>query len=190
MKNTTPLHGVLILLCITLCLTLVSCAGMPKAPQPGDLTGAEQLERIKTLVGTWYPSDGGEDADPIAIYRLSANDNSVVERLFPNQKKEMVTMYFLNDGELTLTHFCALSNQPTMVAEPGKAGEIWFRFKGITNLGDRNNQPTCTSTACSSMKTPTEWTPPGSFGKGIRKKSSVSFRWCDASQRKSRHDSA
>ena len=139
MKNTAPLHGVLILLCITLCLTLVSCAGMPKAPQPGDLTGAEQLERVKTLVGTWYPADGGEDADPIAIYRLSANDNSVVERLFPNQKKEMVTMYFLDDGDLTLTHFCALSNQPTMVAEPGKAGEIWFRFKGITNLGDRNN---------------------------------------------------
>ncbi len=138
-KSTNP-RGVLFLFCILfLCCSLVSCSGLPKAPGPDDLTGAEQMERVKSLVGTWYPADGEPDADPIAIYRLSANDNSVVERLFPDQMHEMVTMYFINDGELTLTHFCSLSNQPTMVAEPGTKDEIWFRFSGITNLGDRNN---------------------------------------------------
>jgi len=86
------------------------------------------------MVGEWYLTEGAADDGPIVIYRMSANSSALVERLFPDQNTEMVTMYFMDRGRLTLTHFCALGNQPTMIAIPGSDDLIQFNFLSATNL--------------------------------------------------------
>lgn len=92
------------------------------------------------MAGTWYLADASEEDAPTAIYRVVANETAVEERLFPGQAKEMITMYFIDDGRLTLTHFCALGNQPTMAAVAGDDDEINFEFVAITDLDSPASQ--------------------------------------------------
>lgn len=99
-----------------------------------ELSADQQLELVKQLEGTWYRTDEDQQT-PIAIFEGLANGTAMLERLFPGEDKEMVTMYFVDDGALKLTHFCALGNQPTMVAGPGSADQIDFGFQSITSLG-------------------------------------------------------
>lgn len=119
-------------------MTLTSCRSSPKASDAAEQTASDsgnaQFERVKSMVGDWYLVDADPGDGPTATYRLSANETAVVERLFPGERKEMVTMYFVDDGRLKLTHFCALGNQPTMGAIPGPENEVEFEFLGITNL--------------------------------------------------------
>ena len=97
-------------------------------------TGEKQFEKMKSLVGEWYMAESGESDGPVVIYHMSANNTALVERLFPGNSHEMVTMYFIDRSRLALTHFCALGNQPTMIAKPGNEDKIQFDFLSATNL--------------------------------------------------------
>ncbi len=118
--------------------TIVGCQSSPEpAGTKSDqaMTDAtRQLEQVKAMAGTWHLVDAGAEDAPTAIYRVVANETAVEERLFPGQAKEMITMYFIDEGRLTLTHFCALGNQPTMAAVSGPEDQIHFEFMGITDL--------------------------------------------------------
>ncbi|MAC19046.1 MAG: hypothetical protein CMJ23_05080 [Phycisphaerae bacterium] len=114
---------------------LASCHSTPEPSSKATMADANpQFERVKSMIGDWYLVDAEPGDAPTATYRLSANETAVVERLFPGQRKEMVTMYFIDDGRLKLTHFCALGNQPSMGAIPGDDDVVEFEFIGITNL--------------------------------------------------------
>ena len=57
------------------------------------------------------------------------------ETLFPGSDHEMVTMYHLDNGDLVLTHYCMMGNQPRMRAEPNnEVNRIVFNFIGGSNL--------------------------------------------------------
>ena len=126
--------------------TLGGCQSGPESTSPDhaahadDANAARQLEQVKAMAGTWYLADAEDGDAPTAIYRVVANETAVEERLFPGQAKEMITMYFIDEGRLTLTHFCALGNQPTMGAVDGDADEINFGFIGITDLASPTSQ--------------------------------------------------
>ena len=115
-----------------------SCANLADASSSlagdGQLTAEQQLDLVTQLEGTWYRTDQDKQT-PVAIFEGLANGTAMLERLFPEQEKEMVTMYFVDDGVLKLTHFCALGNQPTMVAVPGSSEQLDFGFLSITSLG-------------------------------------------------------
>ena len=49
-----------------------------------------------------------------AEYRVAANGSVVVERNFPDTPKEMISVYHDRGGKLSMTHYCALANQPQM----------------------------------------------------------------------------
>ena len=90
-------------------LFLASCQAAPeKLKTSTNPEASRQFEQVKLLVGDWYRTDTAEGDAPTAIYRLSVNETTIVERLFVGKPREMVTMYFMDDGQLTLTHFCAL----------------------------------------------------------------------------------
>ena len=110
-----------------------SCASMHRAPAPMD--GAPHFEQMTTMVGEWYRIDGEPGDGPVMTYELAANGSAVVERLFPGMEKEMVTMYYMDGDRLMLTHYCALGNQPSMVATAGDEALVEFDFNGASNLG-------------------------------------------------------
>lgn len=106
-----------------------------------------QFEKIKSLVGDWYLTGGNQlgkelEPDPEApflTYATSAAGNCVIEKLFAGQTKEMTTVYFLDNGQLSMHHYCSLGNQPSMVAMPSAGDEIVFQLLAVGNMSDPND---------------------------------------------------
>ena len=93
----------------------------------------QQFEQVRALVGEWDME--GADADgPEVVYAETAAGSAVVETLFPGAAHEMVTVYFLDGDHLTVTHYCAAGNQPTLVAVPAVGDRIDFEFLRCSNL--------------------------------------------------------
>ena len=99
-------------------------------------TGSGEFERMKELAGVWEgTSNMSNPGEKVRVeYRLSSGGSSIVETLFPGTPHEMVTVYFDNEGLLTLTHYCALRNQPMMRLAKADAQNLTFLFAGGTNM--------------------------------------------------------
>ena len=95
------------------------------------------LEKLKKLAGTWVEADkDGKPTDKVvSVIKVTAAGSAVQETLFPGQAMEMVSLYHLDKGDLVMTHYCALGNQPRMKADPkSPANQLKFLFAGGTNL--------------------------------------------------------
>lgn len=127
------------LLTAATCLTL----GLSALPTQDaeDATRAERdFARIKAMAGEWSGAtdDGAFVGD--YEYRVTAAGSAVMEIIFKGTDHEMLTVYHMEDGELVLTHYCALGNQPHMHAQPGTdEGTIQFAATHVSNLGAENN---------------------------------------------------
>jgi hypothetical protein len=77
------------------------------------------FEQIKTLIGTWHGTRKAYDGDETitARYSLTAKDTAVMEQLYPDTPKEMVSVYTQDGHDLVMTHYCMLGNQPRMRAQ-------------------------------------------------------------------------
>lgn len=102
------------------------------------------LEPLKKLAGTWTGKagpGGGQAMDATVTYRVTASGSAVEETLFPGTPMEMISMYTVEKGGLTLTHYCASGNQPRMRAKSGGArNELAFDFAGGANIDPAKDQ--------------------------------------------------
>lgn len=95
------------------------------------------LEKLKKLAGTWVEADkDGKPTDKVvSVVKVTAAGSAVHETLFPGQPMEMVSIYHLDKGDLVMTHYCSLGNQPRMKADPkAPANQFRWVFAGGTNL--------------------------------------------------------
>lgn len=101
----------------------------------------KQFDAIKSLVGTWEGYEEGKRNQPVVIsYELSGGGSVVVEKIFKDTPKEMVTAYHQNGDKLMLTHYCMLKNQPRMAAaRSDDANKINFRFIDGTNMNAKKD---------------------------------------------------
>jgi hypothetical protein len=130
-----PTHFATLFLCILALAADASAAGPDVKPSP---VAAEQFESLKKLAGDWVES-GKASGPVVASYRVTAAGSAVEETLAPGTDHEMITMYHLDGGDLVMTHYCTLGNQPHMKAEPnGDAKRMVFKFVGGTNLASEN----------------------------------------------------
>jgi hypothetical protein len=51
----------------------------------------------------------------------------------------MVSVYFDNKGQLTMTHYCALRNQPRLKLQKADAQNLYFMFAGGTNIDPKKD---------------------------------------------------
>ncbi len=105
--------------------------------KPTTATNSALFEKLKSLVGTWVEADkDGKPTDKVAsIVRLTAGGSAVHETLFPGDAMEMVSVYHLDKGDVVMTHYCMLGNQPRMKADPSSTTKkIQWNFAGGTNL--------------------------------------------------------
>jgi hypothetical protein len=111
-------------------------AAEPAAPAPVDAKAA--FERLKSFAGEWQGQAGhGAQTFPATVtYRLASGGTAVMETLMPGTPHEMVSMYHLDAGELVMTHYCAMGNQPKMKLDPKASTKdaLKFVFTGGTNL--------------------------------------------------------
>jgi hypothetical protein len=87
--------------------------------------GSAAFERMKTLVGKWSadsPMMGRMNTE----FRLIAGDSVIEERFAGGTPMEMLSVYHDVNGELTMTHFCMLRNQPRMKLAKSSGDSLTF----------------------------------------------------------------
>jgi hypothetical protein len=103
------------------------------ASAPADGKGA--LERLKALAGEWQGTAESVGGPPAAArYEVGSGGTIVRELLFPGTDHEMMSVYHLVDGQLVVTHYCMLGNQPRMKLKAADGDDLVFDFDGGTNL--------------------------------------------------------
>jgi hypothetical protein len=119
---------------ITLSIILFAVA-MPLQRAQADNPKPPDLGPLASLVGEWQCKDP-EGKPMTASYQWASGSTSLVETLTMAEKPAMPTMYPADKGDLMLTHYCALGNQPCMRAAmpKGDANRLAFNFVGATNL--------------------------------------------------------
>jgi hypothetical protein len=107
-----------------------------RSPPPA---AAEQLARLKALAGTWTGkashSRDQPGMDTTVTWRVTGGGSAVMETIDPGSDHEMVTLYHLDGDRLTLTHYCAAGNQPTMRSvKSGDPRALAFDFARGSNM--------------------------------------------------------
>lgn len=127
MKNLARIFGALLL-----------CAGIVTwrtNAAPGG--GAEAFERLKALVGHWETDKTNMNKATLDL-ELTSGGTAVLEkfRMVEDGKPvEMTTLYYLDGGEVKLTHYCMAGNQPTMKGSYApETKTITFELVSISNV--------------------------------------------------------
>lgn len=103
---------------------------------------AEAFAQLKSLVGHWEEQKVSEYKSTLDI-ELTAGGTALLEKFrMVEQGKpvEMITMYYLDGGQLKLTHYCEAGNQPTMRGTwAPESKTLTFDFDNATNLKSPND---------------------------------------------------
>ena len=102
---------------------------------PGD--GAEAFEKLKSLVGHWETDKTNMNKASLD-WELTSGGTALLEKshMVDNGKSvEMTTVYYLDGGQVKLTHYCMAGNQPTMRGTYApETKTITFDLVSISNL--------------------------------------------------------
>lgn len=108
----------------------------PKQPDASPAVKAA-FDKLKSLAGDWVAAEPekGQENQIAVSYKVTAGGSVVQETLFPGQPEEMLTTYCIQDGELMLTHYCMLANQPRMKLDASSgADKLVFKFVNGANI--------------------------------------------------------
>lgn len=101
--------------------------------EPAPLKLTPDFERLKTLVGRWEGTS--PEGTVVSTFRMTADGSAIMNFLFPDTPKEMLTVFHPDGANIMATHYCAMHNQPRIVAEPSSDPKVLsFKFKDVTNL--------------------------------------------------------
>jgi hypothetical protein len=119
---------------------LAGLAGSRQITAAGN--SADAFAQLKTLVGHWEEQKAGENKSTLDI-ELTAGGTTLLEKFrMVEQGKpiEMITMYYLDGGQVKLTHYCEAGNQPTMRGTYApETRTLTFDFESATNLKSAND---------------------------------------------------
>jgi hypothetical protein len=109
--------------------------GLAASAAAGPADGKAAFERLKSLAGEWQGTAETASGPPAsARYEVGSGGTIVRELLFPGTEHEMMSVYHLVDGQLVVTHYCMLGNQPRMRLKAATGDELVFDFDGGTNF--------------------------------------------------------
>ena len=133
-------------LALTACSTqqTVEHTGAIPPPRAGDAaTDEAMLARLGSLEGEWEMQ--GEDGTwtTASVFTVSSNGSVVREIMFPGEPHEMTNLYHMDGTDAVVTHYCAIGNQPRMVAagidQTADGPSIDFGFDSVSNLRDSHD---------------------------------------------------
>jgi hypothetical protein len=104
--------------------------------------GPEAFEKLKAMAGHWEAGPSAKMKTTLDIQVVS-NGSVVMEQSRVEEKGatvNMITMYYLDGGQLKLTHYCMAGNQPTMLGTYfPETKTITFDFISATNLKSQDD---------------------------------------------------
>ncbi|MEA2693384.1 MAG: hypothetical protein QOJ16_2771 [Acidobacteriota bacterium] len=132
-----PAGNAAALLLAVLALALPGTA-RAEGPSPvGTVDGKAALAHLKSLAGDWKGTLATPEGPPARVqYRVTSGGNAVVETLFAGTDHEMMSVYYLERGNLLLTHYCDSGNQPHMRLDTAAStpDSLVFAFDGGTGF--------------------------------------------------------
>lgn len=123
-------------------MTLAGCAsshtGKAGSPEVVRKASSQQeaamLDRIKSLAGEWEAPDEKGQSRVATIYTVTSAGSAVREVMLPGTGHEMTNMYTMNGGDLVMTHYCAMGNQPHLVAHSAGPDRITMKMDSVGNF--------------------------------------------------------
>ena len=116
---------------------LLTLGAMAVATSAAGGGGPEAFEKLKSLVGHWETDKTNMNKATLDL-ELTSGGTAVLEkfRMVDNGKPvEMITLYYLDGGEVKLTHYCMTGNQPTMRGSYAPETKmLTFDFVSASNL--------------------------------------------------------
>ena len=99
--------------------------------------GAEAFEKLKSLVGHWETDKTNMNKASLDL-ELTSGGTAILEKshmVEDGKPIDMTTLYYLDGGQVKMTHYCMAGNQPTMQGtyDP-EAKTITFELVSISNL--------------------------------------------------------
>lgn len=123
-------------------LTILGVAILSVRPCVGAPSGAEAFERLKSLVGHWETDKTSMNKASLDL-ELTSGGTAILEKIRmveDGKPVEMITLYYLDGGDVKLTHYCTEGNQPTMRGTYSpETKTLTFEFVSISNLRSAND---------------------------------------------------
>ena len=129
---------------VLLSLSLVAFAQHDEPPSAAPKSDADKtFDQLKTLAGTWegvvktFPQQPGMDGKLMNIsFRVTSMGHTLMHEMSgTGRPDDPITMFVVDGDRLLLTHYCAVGNQPRMVASLSADGKsVIFDFLDATNL--------------------------------------------------------
>jgi hypothetical protein len=99
----------------------------------------KEFEALKPLVGAWEGTAqmGGQQVPVVLTYALTSGGTAIIETLMAGTPHEMVSVYHKAGDKVSMTHYCALGNSPTMalVKSDGKCAQFEMTEpKGVASI--------------------------------------------------------
>src|SRR5262249_51179816 len=127
----------IVLVSFSLAAFAQSAAQKPEA-QPTEAQKA--FDKLKTLAGTWEgkatlnPADfakGSNDRIQVSL-RVTSRGNALMHEMKGDSPDDPITMLYLDQDRLMLTHFCDAGNRPRMVGKISPDGKkVEFDFLDV-----------------------------------------------------------
>ena len=119
-----------------------------KTVAPSKSDAEESFDQLKTLAGTWQghvttiPHQDQDKGSTQVTMRVTSRGNAIVHEMKdpatpedPTRYDHPVTMLYLDEGRLLLTHYCDAGNRPRMVARTSPDGKT-LEFDFLDVAGD------------------------------------------------------
>ncbi|MBI3268140.1 MAG: hypothetical protein HYZ53_03895 [Planctomycetes bacterium] len=131
------------LVCVSVLVAALAAFAQDQKPADNQPPANPDFERMKKLTGTWKgTSQMGEDpaAEASVTYKVTSGGTAILETIFAGSDHEMLTVYTVDKGELVLTHYCVMGNQPHMKAGVARdPNVIAFTCVGAGNLASEDD---------------------------------------------------
>jgi hypothetical protein len=142
---------------------LVSCA----VTAFGQSETQKAFERLKSLEGSWegtmttHPKFEGVDGTRTKVtFRVTSMGHTLMHEMTgEGRPDDPITMLYLEEGELALTHYCDAGNRPRMVGKVSPDGKtVTFAFTALTGSTEHGHMHGAVFTFLDADRHSEEWT--------------------------------
>jgi hypothetical protein len=133
MSRTQKIAVMALILLAVVCLGLLRAASA-QTNEPTNATVA--FEKLKMLAGHWEAST--KIGTATATYEVVSGGTAVLEHLSIQGQHDMISVYYVDQNRVLLTHYCDRGNRPRMQASglDATTNSIDFHFLDVTNLAE------------------------------------------------------
>ncbi len=100
----------------------------------GQSDAQKSFDQLKSLTGSWEGKNS--QGEPVTVsYRMTAGGSALMSEIDGHGEQMISMIHFDGANRLLLTHYCAVGNQPRMLAVASPDGKTFtFKFLDATNL--------------------------------------------------------